>query len=233
VNSECRLCVQQRKLCRSHIIPEWAYRPVYDQDSRAIAINSEDRRQRKVQQGLREYLFCFDCEQFFKRIEEPFLRFWGVRSRFPETLSQPFVSIRGIDYENTKKFLLSVLWRAHVATNAVLSAVTLGPHADRIRSILRPDADEEVDDGYPIYGYALRDPDTGGLARRLVLTPAKTRTEGQWNYMVAFLGCAWKIFVSRSVPPLPGSCMLKRDGTIALPVVNYKELGAIRRLFNP
>jgi hypothetical protein len=76
-----------------------------------------------------------------------------------------------------------------------------------------------VDDGYPMFCYVLRDPDGGAVANRLVLTPVRTRTEGQWNYLVAFLGCAWQIFVSGQAPPLPESCMLKRDGTIVMPVV--------------
>jgi hypothetical protein len=110
-----------------------------------------------------------------------------------------------------------------------LSAVDLGPHADRILSILQSDV--EIDDAYPIYGYALLDPDTGGLANRCVFTPTRTRTEGQWNYEVALLGCAWKIFVSSSAPPLPSSCMLKRNGTIVMPVMSYTDFPAIRRMF--
>jgi hypothetical protein len=231
VVTECRLCKERRKLCRSHIIPEWAYRPLYDEDHRAIEIGSEDRQRRTVQVGLREYLFCRCCEQFFQKIEDPFFLFWSAAGRFPVVLDQLFVRVSGIDYENTRKFLLSILWRAHVATKPVFTAVNLGPHADRIRNILVADAGAGIDDDYPIFCRALRDPDTGGLAKELVLTPARMRLEGRWNYEVAFLGCLWNIFVSRSEPPLPRSCMLKRDGTIVIPVVNYNQPGIIRRMF--
>ncbi len=232
VYGECRLCRQQRKLCQSHIIPEWAYRPIYDEDSRAIAISSEDGRRSKVQSGLWEHLFCEDCETLFnRRFDQPFHRFWSSPRRFPLNLSNTLaIKISGIDHETTRRFLLSVLWRAHVSTKPILSAVKLGPHADRIRHLLVADPGAALDDGYPIYCGALRDPDTGGLARELVFTPARTRTNGQWNYDMAFLGCCWKIFVSRSAPALPRSCMLKNDGTILMPVMNYREVFAIGRL---
>lgn len=230
MKNNCKLCGRRRDLCRSHITPEWAYRPVYDADSRALALSSEERRYRKVQQGLWERLFCSDCEQFFNRLDQPFHRFWAGPDRFPRVFEKPFIVVDGIDYKLTRRFLLSVLWRAHVATSPAVSAVNLGPHADRIRCILRKRQGDTVEGRYPIFCYALQDPKTGAPATRLVLTPVRTRTQGRWNYKVAFLGCAWDIFVSNQAPPLPMSCMLNQDGTIVMPVVRYDEFPAIRRL---
>ena len=229
MESECKLCGEQDRLCRSHIIPEGAHRPVYDRNPRAaIFVHSESGRRRKVQVGVRERLFCSNCEKFFNRIEEPFLTFWRSRDRFPEILDKPYIEIAGIDYENSKKFLLSVLWRAHVAAGEIFSAVDLGPHAEKILRLVQGDSENQ--DPYPTYSFVLRDPDTGGLADRCVVTPARKRTSGQLNYEMAFLGCAWKIFVSSSAPPLPESCLLKKCGTIVMPVVNYSEFPTIRRI---
>lgn len=230
VNGECRLCGQRRQLCRSHIIPEWAYRPLYDEDRRSIEVSSEDLRQHIVQVGLREHLFCCDCERHFERIERPFLRFWGARSRFPAILNQPSIGLSGIDYENTRKLLLSVIWRAHVAAQPALSAVQLGPHAEKLRRILQSEPGAATADDYPIYGCLLRDPATNALVK-FVVTPAKTRIDGHWGYVVAFLGCYWQVFVSRAAPRLRRSCMLKHDGTMVLPVMNFQDVGALRGLF--
>jgi hypothetical protein len=142
----------------------------------------------------------------------------------------PFFVMHGIDYATTERFLLSVLWRAHVARRGVLAEINLGPHADRIEGILRQEPAGELGNAYPTYCYALRDPETGGIAKGLVLTPSKRRTEGHWNYDVAFLGCGWKIFVSTSVGKLWSSCVLKRNGTIVMPVLNYREFPAVRHL---
>jgi hypothetical protein len=81
---------------------------------------------------------------------------------------------------------------------------------------------------YPTYCYLLRDPETRGVAKGLVLTPSKKRTEGHWNYDLAFLGCGWKIFVSSSVGELWKSCILNKSGTIVMPVVNYHDFPGVR-----
>ena len=101
----CRRCGSIGRLCDSHIIPEFAYRPIYDKDSRAMAVGSERPERRiKVQQGLKERLFCLSCEKFFNKLETPFKRFWGDPARFPAALNAPYVTVTGIDYENTTKF---------------------------------------------------------------------------------------------------------------------------------
>jgi len=227
--AKCCWCGETAKLCKSHIIPESAYRPVYDAKSRAIALSSEDRKRRVVQQGMKEPLFCLECEGKFNRFETPFARFWGKPNRFPSSLEGLLaVRVDGIDYDNTRKVLLSILWRAHVAENPVLSAVKLGRHADRMLAIFS--GPNSAADDYPMFCYALRDPATGGVARQLVLTPAKTKTDGQWNYLIAFYGCLWKIFVSSQRAPLPQSCALTRSGTILMPVMDYDQVPMIRNV---
>ena len=135
--------------------------------------------------------------------------------------------MKGFDYDITRRFLLSILWRAHVAQNPVLSAVRLGPHAQKILGIV---SGQETPDDYPIFGYLLRDPATGRVARRLVLTPARTKTDGQWNYLMAFYGCLWKIFVSRQAAPMPQSCVLSATGSILMPVMDYDKVPMIRNV---
>lgn len=232
MTGECRWCGRQRKLCESHIIPEWAYRPVYDQDSRAIVIDSETRRRRKVQKGLWDYLLCAECEDFFnRRYDQPFHRFWSSPRRFPATLANLLaIEVNGIDYDMTRNFLLSILWRAHVSKQPILAIVKLGPHAAKIRSILKTESRATAGHEYPVYCFALRDPITGLLAKHCVLTPAKNRTDGQWNYEMAFLGCYWKVFVSRTEPTLPRSCRLTKAGKILMPVMNYPEASPIRQV---
>lgn len=230
--AECRFCGNNRKLCRSHVIPEWAYRPIYDAQSTAILYSSPNRRRRKVQVGHREYLLCQDCEAHFERIERPFLDFWAAPGRFPAVLDQEYLQVSGIDHTNTSLFLLSVLWRAHYAKDEMLSSVDLGPHLTKMRALLsKPDANALA--SYPIFGFALRDPDNKTLASWFVFTPIRCRTDGIWNYEVGLLGCAWKVFVSRSLPALPDRCRLSSEGTITLPIIDYPAYPAIQHLLGP
>lgn len=191
-----------------------------------------NKKRRKIQKGLWEHLLCEDCEQYLNQnFDHPFHHFWSAPDRFPKSLRQEYVTVNGIDYCNAKRFLLSVLWRAHVSKNQIISAVDLGPHVDRIRNILLSKDITVSQNNYPVFGYALRDPKTDKPAKQFVLTPVRKRTKGRWNYKVAFLGCAWQIFVSSSRPPLPESCMLKKDGKIVMPIINFNEFPPMRRVF--
>lgn len=236
VTAECKFCGKTRKLCKSHIIPEWAYRPLYDERSRATEISSEDRRRRTVQSGPWQHLLCEDCETLFnERFDQPFHKFWTYPERFPKRLPHalsffPAIEIHGIDFELTKNFLLSILWRAHVAKHEAFSAVTLGSDAERIRRILEGEL-HATDNEYPIYCYALRDPETGGLAEELVITPTSNLNDAQWNYHMSFLGCYWTVYGS---PPqnLRSSCLLKPEGLILMPVIDYSTVFTIRSMLS-
>lgn len=225
----CKLCGKERKLCLSHIIPEWAFRLLYDESSRAVAVNGDSGRPRTVQIGTREYLLCRGCEDLLnRRFDQPFHRFWSRPERFPEFLGDKRkVKISGIDASMTRNFLLSVLWRAH-ASQRELPGIDLGSHAERIRNILLAEPPAELDRDYPTYGYVLRDPKTGGLIT-YVLTPASNRHEGARYYCMAFLGCYWLVFVSRTPPPLAPSCRLQKDGTLIMGVIDYSDVGPFRQ----
>jgi hypothetical protein len=231
MTGECRRCRQIRTLCRSHIIPEWAYRPLYDPHHRATALSSEGGYAKTVQTGLWERLFCEDCERFFNHFDERFFKFWSAADRFPRVLEGAFVKITGIDYATTKRFLLSVLWRAHVSRRPELAAVQLGPHAEKIERILNSADTTPSEVEYPVFGFVLRDSTTGAVSKQMVLTPARTRTDGRWNFETAFLGCVWKTFVASQTPTLPASCTLKTNGTVILPILAPSQLPAIRRVW--
>ena len=67
---------------------------------------------------MKEPLFCVECEGKFNKLETPFSQSWRAPDRFPASLKGLLaVRVDGIDYDNTRKLLLSILWRAHVASN--------------------------------------------------------------------------------------------------------------------
>jgi hypothetical protein len=231
MTSTCLRCGNLRKLTQSHVLPEGAYRPIYDEKSRALRVQSDRKIVQPVQTGVWQYMFCQACEDFFNKIETPFLNRWRRPDSLPSNLYRPFVELSGLDYEVTKRFLLSVLWRAHVSSRPEVVAVDIGSHADRIRALL--DSPSPIPETtYPVFGYVLRNAD-GSRNDRIVSTPAKTRTDGHWNYLIVRLSCAWRIFVSSRPQPLPRSCMLKTNGTIVMPVTEAGQFPMIRSVLNP
>ena len=64
----CRLCSGDHPLQRSHVIPEFMYKPIYN-PLHQIYMFQEGRRVKILQSGVRERLLCRGCEQRFSRYE--------------------------------------------------------------------------------------------------------------------------------------------------------------------
>lgn len=197
-HAECKLCGERRPLLRSHIVPEFVYKELYDSSGRARFLDPLSGRKGKVQKGLRERLLCADCEQWLNDdIEKPYLAMWrklglaGRRFRAGDLVPVDF------DYGVTKRFLLSVLWRASVSTLPVLRIET-GPHSERLRKLLRT-GDPGPAHVYPIAAQlALRD---DGFLMPCVCTPVQKRILGQRVTVFLFGGVEWAFFtISHRVP---------------------------------
>ena len=110
---QCALCLRDRPLLRSHIIPEFMYEAVYDQKHRfRIIYTGAEYKERWAQKGLREPLLCEICEGQISSYERYVsLIFSGAINTTAERERQ-FQKISGLDYSQFKLFALSVLWRA-------------------------------------------------------------------------------------------------------------------------
>ena len=135
----CRLCLQQRKLADSHIIPEFFYRQVYGSDHRARLYRTNSTHAPVIQSGPTERLLCEqDCEGRLQRFESCFSRLWyGRRSVLPTRVREDQVLEISEDYAQFKLCLLSILWRAGITTHPMFSGVELGSrHEERLRRMV-------------------------------------------------------------------------------------------------
>ncbi len=151
----CALCQQEVPLVRSHIVPEFLYKPHYDEKHRALLFDKRDVPHTMVQKGLRERLLCEGCEARLQVFEDYFARYWFKERPLPAKVVASEVTLRGIDYARFKLFLLSIVWRASVSDTA--PEMSLGPHEEPVRSMLI-----NVDPGpkgslYPIFAGVIVD----------------------------------------------------------------------------
>jgi hypothetical protein len=140
MNSTCHLCGRPRKLCRSHILPEFLYRPLYDEEHRYFVVTAGTDCHRPLQRGLTEKLLCKDCEERLGRYEKYAAEVMSGRlgHRYQKRGSR--IIIKDIDYARFKLFQLSILWRGSVSSLEFFRLVSLGPHEQRLRDmILRED----------------------------------------------------------------------------------------------
>jgi hypothetical protein len=225
----CAICGTVGDLRDSHVIPEFAYGPIYDEGHKMIAFGPlEPGRSWRLQKGLREPLLCLSCEQLLNNnYERWFKEFWfdnrplaALESRSEGILSVP-------DAGRFKLFHLSVLLRAALARHAQWREVSLGErHRTRITEMVLSGNPGEPHE-YPIVCCAIRrsheDP---GIWWDLVAPPNPGRMDGMRFYQFTFGGCGWLYYVSSHRMPLVDTVCLQPDGT--LPVIK-REWAAFRR----
>jgi len=115
----CALCQLNKPLRRSHIAPEFMYKPMYDSNHRFRAFSREVSETPQIhQKGLREELLCDDCEQLLANNYENYAAASFYRPAV-EAMKQPppGFTLPGFDYHRFKLFLLSLLWRFGNATH--------------------------------------------------------------------------------------------------------------------
>ena len=225
----CGLCRAAADLQESHVVPEFAYAPIYDDKHKIIAFEAlKPGSHWKMQKGLREPLLCRDCEQFLNdRYEKWFKELWfdepplaPLESRDEGILSIP-------DAARFRLFHLGVLLRADLAKHGQWSEVNLGErHRSRITEMVR-DGDPGSAHEYPIVCCAIRrSPVDPSIWWDLVAPPNPGRLYGMRFYQFTFGGCGWMYFVSSHRLPSVELVALRQDGM--LPVIK-REWAAFKR----
>jgi len=79
----CRLCRESRTLVESHILPEFLYKPTYDEGHSSIYLDVDSEQTGTRRRGFWEILFCEECEERFNRWETYFAEIWFNRSVRP------------------------------------------------------------------------------------------------------------------------------------------------------
>lgn len=98
----CKLCNQNKELQESHIFPKFVFK--WLKDTAGNYIRKPDNPNKRHQDGLKEYLLCYDCEQLFSKFENVFSR----------DIFYPHVKQNKTEFkydQNLFDFSLSVLWR--------------------------------------------------------------------------------------------------------------------------
>ncbi len=190
----CKLCKRKKKLCDSHIIPEFLFKNLYDSKHRAVESFSKGYK-RFIQKGLRDSLLCTGCEgHISKNIETPFAKQW--KKVLPSSYSNRIFPVSGLDYAVTKLMILTNLWRAHCSQRKPWDSVTLGPYAEKIRQMI-DNLDPKGEKVFPIWGQLLVDRENNVHAD--VITPfTHSRLNKNHMYYAIFGGVEWYISISES-----------------------------------
>lgn len=224
----CRLCERERDLAFSHIWPEWGYEGLYDGPDgphRFLYLHGDATWLPSLpQKGLREYLLCASlpretrppdyvaCEDRVGVLENDARRLLWEPGGVTLPAQREDVTINNADYERFKLFQLSLLWRAHLASDPFFEQVDVGTrHGEYLRAMLHAQDPGEPHE-YPCVVFTTVF--EGKPLRQITLSPYWWAEQARRHYVISFAGFAWYFIVSRQRRDT--TCALQPDGRFVL-----------------
>jgi hypothetical protein len=225
----CQLCLKNKNLCASHIIPEFFYKPLYDDIHRYLQFSTKPNEKNIYRQkGIWEKLLCENCEQYFSGLEDYARRvlFGGTEIKISQQKGK--IVITNLDYAKFKLFQLSLLWRAGATQRSEFSKVSLGPHQDKLRLMLISHNPGEAHK----YGCILTaTPRLSELLNEFMMAPDSIKVDGHHCYRFLFGFILWVYFVSSHTNRLPGeNLFLSGDGSLPIFFENNKSIKFIQKI---
>ena len=214
---KCNLCQAEKKLLKSHIIPEFFYKYTYS-SAHKISVISTGKIAKEflnLQKGLKEKLLCESCEQLLSPWEK-YVReaiFGGTPLKMMS--NKRLIKIEGIDYKKFKLFGLSLIWRASVSTNDFFANIDLGSHEEILRKKLLEDEPGDENE-YPIVLSAVS---LGNAPIKDFVMRPDVLSHDRFEYVRFFLGSyIWMFAVSKDASASRlNDFFLKRNGSILIP----------------
>lgn len=198
----CPLCNRNKKLIRSHIIPEGFYRTIYGENKNAIFSSASREMVKKIQVGHREYLLCKECDNnTIGRYDKYAIDVIRDKKYIEEKDNNDSVIWENLDYNEFKLFHLSVLWRAHLAKKLFTGVNLSEKRFNEISQYLKAGKISD-EDCYHIFGLYLLDLENDYENCNELITEGKKYNmsilPNSEVYIFIFGGIAWHYIISNS-----------------------------------
>ena len=195
----CKLCLQESALSKSHIIPEFMYRSLYDEKHRFLELSTiKGKKNIFLQKGIRERLLCSNCETNLSKHEHYASSVFQRKKKLSTSSEGNLIYIEGLEYSTLKLFALSILWRAGVSTLPIFKQVQLGPHEEQLRQmVLRNNPGAQDTYGFLISPILHQ----GKQLFDVIVEPSWSRLQGHFVCRFIFGGLSWIFVVSNHKPP--------------------------------
>ncbi|ERV72655.1 TPA: hypothetical protein SL686_005101 [Pseudomonas aeruginosa] len=157
--SICNLCLKDRSLSKSHVIPKAFLRRLKVDSPQLIRFSSEPGAKPVLENAnWTERLLCSECEKFLD-VNYERKQIGYICSGNNSVEGNGKITFLNFDFEGSYLFWISIIWRASVSNRLPFSTVNLGPEVNEI--LRRAIVDKRV--FYP--RYSLSDIVNVGLVR--------------------------------------------------------------------
>lgn len=195
----CALCLKNKPLCDSHIVPEFFYKPLYDDSPKryyGISTNPDEHLDIK-QKGVWKELLCEACERKLSVWENYARNVFYPEPDFQQR--QDRLVITDLNYSKFKLFQLSVLWRASVTERKEFKYVDIGEHEETIRQMV-----SDNNPGKPgEYGcFMVTSPEHKNLLDQIMVSPEVKSGNGTEVAQFLMAGIFWNFHLSKTNPEM-------------------------------
>jgi hypothetical protein len=138
----CRLCGQERKLIKAHIIPEAFFRPLRSGPIvPELHTNTEGAHPKRSPIGIYDKkILCVECDARFAprddHAQQVLIRRFSEKLALFSGSEKVGYKILDLDYKLLKLFFLGLLWRASVSTQPFYRRISLGPYENILRTMI-------------------------------------------------------------------------------------------------
>lgn len=235
---KCRLCNEEKILIKSHIVPEGFYKKIYDEKGRLYFASQSRNAFNTMQKGVREKLLCKECDSDlignkYDKYGIEVIRDCLHRKTFTDDEKEIWI---GLDYNRFKIFLLSVLWRSHIAQN-FHTGITLDNNIEALIMDSIKSGEAPKENIIPLVGLSLIDPKDSKYKCDEIITHGNRYTrEGLLNsetYIIIFGGYAWTFIVPNAEKNDPQEeLFLKESGIMILPKQDIYHFTPLAEVIN-
>jgi len=225
---KCALCLEGRKLCNSHIVPDFLFRRLQEKERSFYVFSASGEERRTFHKTFSEKLLCSDCETRFSQWESYAAQFFSDKIPLTGRPQGRHLALSGVDYTPMKLFFMSLLWRFAVTTNPWLKGCDLGVHKERLRlRLLASDAAEPWRYGCSITAITV----DGTHLPDLIVPPSVCRVDGHFCHRLIVGGYILAYFVTSHEPKAPiRSIVFQEDGRFILSRSELHDIPFLREV---
>jgi hypothetical protein len=228
----CKLCKKEKELIKkSHIIPEFLYKELYDEKHRMRRFDAIEKAKgiEKVSKPPKgEYeagLLCRECDGDRLGKYESYVGKLLAKAEFPDEQKPncqkivnetgvEFLRIENVDYKILKLCLLTILWRSGISKRSTYKDVSLGSYEEKIRKqLFEENASSDSDIAIVVMSWR-NDEQT---ATDIIAQPIKHIKNGKTHYSIILSGYIVLYFISDdSIDENLDLFRLKEDNTLSI-----------------
>lgn len=213
----CKGCNQDKKLVRTHIIPESFFRELRaEEGTLKLVTNTKGEYTKRAPIGIYDKeILCKECEDLFQEVDDYAAKILLNSDNHEELFNEGRLAgyrIKDIDYNLLKRFVISLLWRASISNQNFFRKVHLGPMEARAKKLIW---DKSSGDKHE-FSFVLAKFDDTGTFSKIVLDPHQERWFGKRYYRFYLGGYILYVKVDSQETPFEWSQFIPSDNDIII-----------------